>query len=94
MYCTTTVLWESEFHNSEPVQDVLLVPICQAHTWSIPDHLFDNRDHCAVHHNWIVSNHNWWERVVLIPKVQTILIVWNPRSLIDYCVAYIYNAAA
>jgi hypothetical protein len=57
------------------VQDALPVPVYQAHTWSIPDHLFDNTDHYAVHHNWIVANHNWWERVVLIRRVQKILIV-------------------
>jgi hypothetical protein len=50
--------------------------------------------HFAAHHNWIVSNHNWWGSMVLIRQIPKVSVALNPRSLVDYCLAYIYNAAA
>lgn len=51
--------------------------------------------HYAFHHNWIVSNHNWWVSRVLIQKIQLVAVFLNHRSNQDnFCLAYIYNATA
>jgi hypothetical protein len=54
----------------------------------------DDTGYYAARHNWIVSNHNWWERVVLNQQIPKVSVVWNLYSPVDYCLAYIYNAAA
>jgi hypothetical protein len=49
-------------------------------------------DHYAVHHNWIVSNHNWWANTV--PETVQFYPFPIYRSQVVYCLAYIYNAVA
>jgi hypothetical protein len=46
----------------------------------------------AFHHNWIVSNHNWWANTV--PETVQFYLFPIYRSQVDYCLAYIYNATA
>jgi len=49
-------------------------------------------DHYAVHHNWIVSNHNWWANTV--PETVRFYHVWFHGCQVVFCLAYIYNATA
>ena len=46
----------------------------------------------AAHHNWIVSNHSRGANTV--PETVRVYPVSYRRSQVDYCLAYIYNAAA
>jgi len=52
----------------------------------------DDTGYCAAHHNWIVSNHNWWANTVPeTVRFYPFLICCSP---VVFCLAYIYNAAA
>jgi hypothetical protein len=52
----------------------------------------DDMDQIAVHHNWIVSNHNRWANTA--PETVRFYPVLRQSRQVVRCLAYIYNAVA